>query len=124
MTKGKSIVLETLIPITIVGLLIGCVYALMAFGLSIQFGVMNLINFAHGDFVMLAMYVTYFSFLAMNLPTLASPILTVPLFFGIGFFLYKVTLKKIIKSSQLVQIAATVGMFMAMRGIAFLFFVS
>lgn len=120
--KGINIVLETLIPIAIVGLLIGCVYALMAFGLSIQFGVMNLINFAHGDFVMLSMYVTYFSFLVLNLPTLATPILTVPLFFVIGFLLYKIILRGVIKSSQVVQIAVTVGMFMAMRGIAFLFF--
>ena len=71
---------------------------------------------------MLAMYVTYFSYFAMNLPTLASIILTVPLFFGIGFLLYKITLKKIIKSPQLVQIAVTVGMFMVMRGMAFLLF--
>ncbi len=63
------------------GLLIGCIYALAAMGLALIFGVMNIINFAHGEFVMLAMYLVFVLNYSLNVDPALSPLLTLPLFF-------------------------------------------
>ena len=63
------------------GTLMGIVYALIALGLSIVFGVMNLSNFAHGEFVMLAMYATYWVAVLGGVDAVLTPILTIPLMF-------------------------------------------
>ena len=50
-----------LAQVVVTGLLLGAVYALFSSGLTLIWGMMNVINFAHGDFVMLAMYVAFFA---------------------------------------------------------------
>jgi len=49
---------DTIAQNLINGAMMGCIYALIALGLSVIYGVMNVVNFAHGDFVMLSMYLT------------------------------------------------------------------
>ena len=56
------------------GLLIGAVYALFSSGLTLIWGMMNVVNFAHGDFVMLAMYLAFFAFTLLHL----GPVVFVP----------------------------------------------
>ncbi len=51
--------IETTVQGVITGFMMGAIYALIALGLSVIFGVMNVVNFAHGDFVMFSMYLTY-----------------------------------------------------------------
>ncbi len=64
------------------GISTGAVYGLIALGLSLQFGVMKIINFAHGSFLMIAMYVTYFVCTSMGLhPIAAAPLAAAGLFF-------------------------------------------
>lgn len=64
------------------GIATGAVYGLIALGLSLQFGVMKIINFAHGSFLMVAMYVTYYTCTNFGLhPLAAAPIAAVVLFF-------------------------------------------
>lgn len=52
---------ETIIQSLASGLLMGLLYGLIAVGLSLIFGLMNIVNFAHGEFLMLAMYAAFFS---------------------------------------------------------------
>jgi len=54
--------LENFLQALVAGLLTGAIYGLMCVGLSVIFGVMRVINFAHGDFMMLGMYVAYYAF--------------------------------------------------------------
>ena len=54
------------------GLFIGFLYALIAVGLTMIFGVMDIVNFAHGDYLMLAMYFSYWSFASSGLDPLYS----------------------------------------------------
>ena len=64
------------------GISTGAVYGLIALGLSLQFGVMKIINFAHGSFLMVAMYVAYFCCARLGLhPLLAAPVTVAVLFF-------------------------------------------
>jgi branched-chain amino acid transport system permease protein len=104
--------------VVIIGLLLGTIYAVISLGLSLTFGVLKFINFAHGDFLMLAMYASFWGFVLLRIDPFLSPILTVPFFFGIGVLTYKAMVKRVLGSSQLTQIALTVGMLMVFKGLA------
>ena len=79
----------------ILGLLIGGVYALLAAGLTLIFGVMNVINVAHGAFLILAAFVTWTLWDATGLDPLAAVLVTTPLMFGFGWLLYNATIRPI-----------------------------
>lgn len=110
---------NTIVQHIIFGLLLGGVYALASMGLALIFGVMNLINFAHGEFVMLAMYVTYFISTTLFLDPVFIPIITMPLFFILGIAVYYASLHKIIitKGPPLSQIAVTIGLLVLLRNL-------
>src|SRR4051812_50005525 len=79
------------------GLLVGGTYGLMCVGLGIIFGVMRVVNFAHGDFMMLGMYVTYYlvtgfgllAFFGPYLGPIVGDALAGPIVFAIGWLLHK-----------------------------------
>jgi len=71
------------------GLLVGGVYALIGIGLTIIFGVMRVINFAHGDIMMVGMYLTYFLFTLAGIDPFVSVLITIPLMFLFGGFCRK-----------------------------------
>ncbi len=75
---------NVLIQVAIVGLLTGGVYALMAAGLTLIFGVMRVINIAHGAFLVFSAYISYWLFTLYGLDPVFSVVLTVPLLFVIG----------------------------------------
>lgn len=75
---------NVLIQVALVGLLTGGVYALMAAGLTLIFGVMRVINIAHGAFLVFSAYITYWLFTNYGLDPFLSVVVTVPLLFIIG----------------------------------------
>jgi len=62
------VTLGDLVQYVVTGLLVGGVYALMSIGLALIFGVMRVVNFAQGDFMMLGMYLTYFLATGYGIP--------------------------------------------------------
>src|SRR3982751_3009778 len=71
------------------GLLTGMVYGLMALGLSVIFGVMRVVNFAHGEMMVVGMYLAWMGFDSLQLtPMLSLPLVAVP-FFAIGYVLQR-----------------------------------
>jgi len=84
-----------LIQTIILGLLVGGVYALMSSGLTLIFGVMRVINVAHGAFLILAAYGTYWIFQLTGLDPILSILLTAPLLFAIGWFIQRYVLSRI-----------------------------
>jgi branched-chain amino acid transport system permease protein len=100
------------------GVLLGSIYALAAIGLSLMFGVVNLTNFAHGDFIMLAMYISYFIGISLYLDPIMTPLISVPLFFLLGIAVYLTIFHKIIRAPPLSQIAVTVGLLVLLRNFA------
>ena len=86
---------NVLIQVVIVGLLTGGVYALLASGLTLIFGVMRVINIAHGAFLILSAYLTYWLFDLYGLDPFISIIITVPLLFIIGLILQSSLLSKV-----------------------------
>jgi branched-chain amino acid transport system permease protein len=85
---------NVLIQVAIIGLLTGGVYALMASGLTLVFGVMKVINVAHGAFLILSAYISYWLFTNYGLDPILSIALTVPLFFIFGVFVQRTILSR------------------------------
>jgi branched-chain amino acid transport system permease protein len=73
----------------VLGLLIGGTYALLASGLTLIFGVMGVINIAHGSFLILAAFITYSIWTATGLDPLVSVVFTTPMMFAFGWLLYR-----------------------------------
>lgn len=71
----------------VMGILLGGLYALIALGLSMVFGVMKLINLAHGDLVILGSYTAYACMTYLGMDPILSLVIAIPLLFGIGFFI-------------------------------------
>ena len=106
------------------GILIGGVYALIGIGLTIIFGVMRVINFAHGDVLMIGMYMTYFLFTLLHIDPFVSIVVTIPLMFLFGAFLQKVFINRVLGALPQNQILLTIGMGLVMSNAVMLAFTS
>jgi len=108
-----------LLQVVVSGLLMGSVYALFSSGLTLIWGMMNVVNFAHGDFVMLAMYAAFFAFTLLHL----GPIVFIPgaaaLMFLLGVIVYLGLVRHIAKGPMLAQILGTFGLALVLRYSAF-----
>lgn len=80
-----SLFFQTLID----GIMIGGVYATIAVGLSLAFGVMRIVNWAHGEFLMVGMYLAFLSVMELGIDPYLSILITGPVLFLAGFFLQK-----------------------------------
>ena len=102
----------------VTGLFIGGVYGLIAMGLSLVFGVMRVINFAHGEFVLIGMYATYFSYNEFGLNPFLSLILVIPGALILGAVLHKVLMRRIVSASEVRQLLLTFGLGLLIHGTA------
>ena len=87
--------LAELVQYVATGLLVGGVYALMSIGLALIFGVMRVVNFAQGDFMMLGMYLTLFYAVAGGVDPLLGALLTIPPFFAVGWLVHRGLLARV-----------------------------
>lgn len=92
------------------GLLIGSIYALIAVGLTLVYGVMDIVNFAHGEFLMLGMFGGYFASSQLGIdPLLAAPLVGLVIF-AFGALIERTMIEPIIKAPPVAQVLATVGL--------------
>jgi branched-chain amino acid transport system permease protein len=91
------------------GLLTGALYALIGMGLALIFGVMRIVNFAHGAFMMLGMYVTYVLFTRTGISPYALFIVTGTILFAFGYVVYFALMRPIHGQSDFMQILLTLG---------------
>jgi branched-chain amino acid transport system permease protein len=106
------------------GVLVGGVYALIGIGLTIIFGVMRVINFAHGDLLMLGMYLTWGLFTAWQVDPFASIVIVIPLMFALGAFLQKAFINRVLNALPQNQILLTIGLGLIMSNVVMLLFTS
>jgi branched-chain amino acid transport system permease protein len=100
------------------GLLTGFVFALIAAGLTLIFGVMEIVNFAHGEFLMLSMYLSYFLHAGLGWdPIAALPINAVALF-AFGVLVYYALIRRVLRAPMLAQIFATFGLGVFLQNLA------
>ncbi|MPZ88921.1 MAG: branched-chain amino acid ABC transporter permease [Nitriliruptorales bacterium] len=83
------------LQIVILGLLLGGVYALMASGLTLVFGVMRIVNLAHGVLIFLGAYLAYFAFTLFGIDPFLSILITMPVMFLFGMLLYRLLFPRI-----------------------------
>jgi branched-chain amino acid transport system permease protein len=100
------------------GILIGFVYALIAVGLTMIFGMMDIVNFAHGEYLMVAMYFAYWFFILFGMDPLYSLPWVTALLFLLGVITYYIFIKPIINAPMLSQIFVTFGILILLRGLA------
>jgi branched-chain amino acid transport system permease protein len=106
---------EILLQGVVGGLLMGLVYALIAAGLSLIFGLMEIVNFAHGEFLMLAMFATFWAWALWRLDPLISLPLTAFLLAALGWATYHGLVRFILNAPMLAQIFATFGLAVFLR---------
>jgi branched-chain amino acid transport system permease protein len=101
------------------GILFGAVYVCIGIGFSLAWGVMNIINLAHGSFIMLGAYVTYSLFTHHRRPFLTTPISMIVLYF-IGYASQKYLLNYVIRSSIFITLTFTFGLQILISNVALL----
>jgi branched-chain amino acid transport system permease protein len=106
------------------GLLVGGVYALIGIGLTLIFGVMRIINFAHGELLMVGMYVTFFVFTLLGLDPFLSIVIVIPAMFLFGAVLQKVFINRVLNALPQNQILLTIGLGLIMSNTVMLLFTS
>ena len=110
--------IEIIIQAVVSGLLMGCIYALIAAGLSLIFGLMGIVNFAHGEHLMLSMFFSFWLWKLLGL----DPIFSLPIVLSIlaisGILTHYFLIRFILKATMLVQICATFGLSIFLRSFA------
>jgi branched-chain amino acid transport system permease protein len=101
--------MEMLAQQLIDGVLIGLVYALLAIGLTLIWGVMNVINFAHGEFLMIGMFISYWLYVLAGVDPLFSIPLNAVALFLLGMLIYRFIISKVMTGPLLAQLVVTFG---------------
>jgi branched-chain amino acid transport system permease protein len=109
------------LQLLIAGILLGGIYSLASIGLTLIFGVMKIVNFAHGEFLMIAMYISFWLYHYFHIDPYLSTLLMVPLVFLIGIITYYLFIKPTLSSSVLCQIFITVGLSTIIQNMVLLF---
>jgi branched-chain amino acid transport system permease protein len=97
-----------------IGLLLGGIYSLVSVGLNLIFGVIRIVNFAQGEFVMLGMYGAYAAKLAMHVDPYVAPLVVAPALFLLGAAVYWLLLRPL-QGEPMMQIFATFGFLMVLE---------
>src|SRR5258705_3444242 len=98
-----------LVQVIVGGLLLGAVYALFSSGLTLIWGMMNVVNSAHGDFVMIGMYIAFWVFaLYAGGPLVFGPVAALALFV-LGIWVYMGLIRHVMRGTLLSQMLATFG---------------
>lgn len=118
--SGSEKLLQTMAS----GLLTGGIYALIGIGLTIIFGVMRVVNFAHGALVMVGMYATYFLFTYAHIDPFLSLVVVMPGMFIAGVVLQKTLIAPVLRAPELNQILLTEGISIVLINTALLLFTS
>ena len=100
------------------GVLMGGVYALVAVGLTLVFGVLKIINFAHGAFMMLGMYFTYFMVSHLHIDPYLSVLGVFPMMFLIGVGIEKLLIERILDAPEHNQLFLTLGIMLFLQNLA------
>jgi branched-chain amino acid transport system permease protein len=106
----------------VTGLVMGAIYALVASGLTLVMGVMKLLNIAHGEFLMLAMYGTFFMHSLLGIDPYLGIAITLPLFFLIGGGFYRLLIAPVISASTSTVVLLTLGVSICLQNVALFFF--
>lgn len=109
---------ELLAQVLVSGVLWGFLFSLIALGLTVIFGVVDIVNFAHGDFLMLAMYIAFWLSIWPGLDPVASVPLVALALGALGALTHRILIRRVLKAPMLAQIFGTFGLLVFLRGAA------
>ena len=106
------------------GILLGGIYALISVGLNLIFGVIKVVNMAHGDFLMLGMYAAYFLFTGLAISPYVSAIIIFPVFMVIGYVVFRLVVKPLLGKAETETdtIVATSGLQFVLQNLVLMLF--
>jgi branched-chain amino acid transport system permease protein len=110
--------MTTVGQLVISGFLIGSIYALMSVGLTLIFGVLRIVNFAHGEFLMIAMYGAWAITKFLGLNAYVAAIAIVPAMFLFGMIVYRLVVRPALDKPHLVVVFATMGLSILLQNVA------
>src|SRR5437867_3425337 len=110
--------------VVISGLLAGALYAMVALGLALIFGVMRVINVAHGTLLTLGAYATFWWFRVLGINPYLSLLVSVPLLFGLGMLLQRTLVSRVVDAPELSSLLLTFGISIALVNLTQLAFTS
>jgi branched-chain amino acid transport system permease protein len=108
--------MDTLLHVLVIGLLLGGIYGLVALGLNLIFGVIRIVNFAHGELVMLGMYGAYLAYSLLGLDAYVAVFVVVPALFVVGLVVYRLVLQPLHGESSM-QIFATFALLIIFQNV-------
>ncbi len=112
--------METLVQSLVSGALTGSLYAMIGVGLTVVFGVMRIINLAHGEMVMLGMFGAFWGQALWRLDPFLSLLLWAPLMFVAGMAVYRFLLRRIVPGGELNTLLYTAGLSLLLANVALL----
>jgi len=115
---------EILLQMLINGLLAGALYALLAGGLNLIFGVMRVINIAHAEFMLIGAFGAYVLFNVFGLHPLFSLLIIVPIIFVVGYYFQRVLIERVVDRPMLTSLLATYGVSIILINVGLLIFSS
>lgn len=109
--------LTVLLQVMVSGCLMGLVYALIAIGFTLIFGVLDVVNFAHGQMVMVGMFAAFALYGAFGLDPFVSLIAIAPLFFVLGLVIFQLLVGRIVASTHASHTVVTLGLFIFLENL-------
>ena len=123
----SSVQLQVFLQTVIQGFLLGGLYALLGIGMTIIMGVMKIINLAHGELMMVAMYIAFVLFSAFHMDPYLSVVIAAPALFLLGVGIQKYLINPVLKVDSILpenQVILTVGIGMVLVNVATIVFKS
>ena len=114
--------LTTVLQAVANGLLIGGIYALVSIGVTLIFGVVKIVNFAQGEFVMIGMYISFFLATRFGIDPLLSLLVSMPVLFGIGVLLQRYLIRRVLSLGDMPQIFLTFALSLLLVNLMLLLF--
>ena len=114
--------LATLAQAVVNGLLIGGIYALVSIGVTLIFGLVKIVNFAQGEFVMIGMYISFFLASGFGVDPLLSLLISMPTLFAIGVLLQHFLIRRVLGLGDMPQIFLTFALSLLLMNVALLLF--
>jgi branched-chain amino acid transport system permease protein len=111
------------IQVILSGIMLGGIYSLISIGLTLIFGVVQIVNFAHGEFLMIGMFVTFWMWAKFGgLDPIISLLVVIPLLFLFGISIYRFVFRRVVQKSDEAKIFLTVGLSLVLQNLALLIF--
>ncbi len=114
--------LETLAQAVINGLLIGGIYALVSIGVTLIFGVVKIVNFAQGEFVMIGMYLSFFLATQVGIDPVLSLVVTMPALFVVGVLIQHFLIRRVLGQNDMPQIFLTFALSLLIVNLSLMLF--